>query len=74
MIKRYNNLSLAIAIPGLIIQIAGRFIMDSGQEALGLVMFIGGTVMLLWYLAGFLSLIGLIILALLKDHSGVNEV
>lgn len=89
MIKRYNNLSLAIAIPGLIIQIAGRFLIDGGQEALGLVMTLGGTVMLLfgfayyakakgrsplWCLAGFLSLIGLIILALLKDHSGVNEV
>ena len=89
MIKRYNNMSLAIAIPGLIIQIAGRFMMGDEQETLGVLITLLGTMMLLvgfayyakakgrspvWCLAAFLSLIGLIILALLKDKSGVNEV
>lgn len=89
MIKRYNNLSLAIAIPGLIIQVAGRFMMAGPQATLGSLMTIVGTVMLLtgfayyakakgrspvWCLVAFLSIIGLIILALLKDKSGVEEV
>ena len=89
MIKRYNNLSLAIAIPGIITQIAGRFMMDGEQQTLGVLMTLGGTVMVLvgfayyakakgrspvWCLAAFLSLIGLIVLGMLKDNSGVDEV
>jgi len=89
MIKRYNNLSLAIAIPGLVMQIAGRFMMGGEQDTLVVLMTLLGTVMLLvgfayyakakgrspvWCLAAFLSLIGLIILGLLKDKSGVDEV
>jgi len=89
MIRRYNNVSLAIAIPGLIMQIAGRFMMDSEQGTLGALITVLGTVMLLvgfayyakakgrnpmWCLAAFLSVIGLIILSFLKDESGVDEV
>lgn len=89
VIKRYNNLSLVIAIPGIILQIVGRVMMDGEQEMLGALITLGATGMVLvgfafyamakgrspvWCLAAFLSLIGLIILALLKDESGVDEV
>lgn len=75
MIKKYNTISLAWGIPGLVLQIAGNVI---GQPLVVLV----GTVFLMvglayyakakgrspaWCLMGFLSLIGLIVLACLKD-------
>ena len=75
MIKSHNNTSLAFGIPGLILQVAGQVM---GQPIVLLV----GTVLLMvglafyakakgrspaWCLMGFLSLIGLIVLACLKD-------
>lgn len=89
MIKRYNNLSLAIAIPGIILQVAGQLLMNGEHPLLGSVMALGGTVMVMvgfayyamakgrspaWCLAGFFSCLGLLMLGLLKDHSGVDEV
>lgn len=77
MIAKYNNISLTCGIPGIILQIAGRLI---GQP----VVIIAGTVLLMvglayyakakgrspaWCLMGFLSLVGLIVLACLKDCS-----
>ena len=75
MIKKYNNISLAVGIPGLVVQIAGRI---WEMDALTLT----GTVILLvgfyyytkakgrnpaWCLMAFLSIIGLLVLAMLKD-------
>ena len=75
MIKKYNNISLAWGIPGIVLQIAGHVV---GQPLLLLV----GTILLMiglayygkakgrspaWCLMGFLSIIGLIVLACLKD-------
>ena len=76
MIKRYNNISLLSGVPGLILQIAGRVINEP------LVMLVGTILLMIglayyakakgrhpaWCLMGFLSIIGLIVLACLKDH------
>ena len=77
MIKRYNNISLAFGVPGLLLQIAGGVMHQP-------LIVIPGTVLLMiglayyakakgrhpaWCLMGFLSIIGLIILALLKDRA-----
>lgn len=86
MIKRYNNISLALGVPGIIIQIVGNFVLQANQEtplgALGGLVLLVGTALLIsglayyamakgrsgwWGLCGFLSFIGLIILACLKD-------
>lgn len=84
MIARYNNLSLVLGIPGLIAQAYGYYMKDKPQSQLGWVIMTGGTVMLIaglmyyakakgrnpnWAFLGFFSLIGLVILALLKDHA-----
>jgi len=76
MIKRYNNISLTVGIPGLIIQIAG-YLMDNQPFLL-----LAGTVLLIiglvyyakakgrspaWGFMGLLSIIGMIVLACLKD-------
>ena len=89
MIKRYNNLSLVIAIPGIIIQVAAQLMMQGEQSNLGLLVSLIGTVMVLigfayyakakgrnplWCIVGVLSCLGLLIMALLKDKSGVDEV
>ncbi len=73
MIKKYNNISLAWGIPGFVLQIAGI-----GQP----LVLSAGTVLLMiglayyakakgrsaaWCLMGFLPIIGLIVLAYLKD-------
>jgi hypothetical protein len=83
MIRRYNNLSLALGVPGLILQIVGFVLQRSaGKEALGLVVALLGTALLVtglgfyalsrgrnpaWCLLGLLGIIGLVALALLKD-------
>jgi uncharacterized membrane protein len=88
MIKRYNNLSFVFAIPGLILQGVGRYLqMSQPEPTLGLLVAIVGTVLLLvgfayyamakgrnpaWCLMAFLSCIGLIVLACLKDKSGTT--
>jgi hypothetical protein len=88
MIKRYNNLSLALGVPGLLLQIVGNVLAQSGAEGVmglaGPVLALVGTALLIaglsyyaiakgrsgwWGLCGFLSCIGLVILALLKDHA-----
>ncbi|MAI73184.1 MAG: hypothetical protein CMM01_20075 [Rhodopirellula sp.] len=89
MIKRYNNLSLAIAIPGIALQFVGQFMTGGEQHILGLLTVLAGTLMVLvgfayyakakgrnpaWCLIGVFSCLGLLIMALLKDNSGVDEV
>jgi hypothetical protein len=86
MIARYNNLSLALGIPGILLQIGGNVVARTNPEnaTLGTVALVAGTVLLIAGLAmyakakgrsplsglmGFLSCIGLIVLALLKDHA-----
>ena len=88
MIKRHNNISLALGVPGIILQIAGNVIFQTNPETgiglLDALALLGGTALLIaglahyavakgrsgwWGLCGFLSLIGLLILALLKDHA-----
>lgn len=88
MIKRYNNISLALGVPGLILQIAGNIMMQSNPESaiggLGFLALMLGTALLIaglayyaiakgrsgwWGLCGFLSCLGLLILALLKDRA-----
>ena len=75
MNKIYNNISLGLGAPGIILQIWGNII---GQP----IMLILGTILLMiglayyamakgrnpvWCLMGFLSIIGLIVLGCLKD-------
>jgi hypothetical protein len=85
MIARYNNISLALGAPGIILQIAGYVMAQNPQQQqVGFLVQLGGTVLLIaglamyakakgrspaWGLMGFLSLIGLIVLACLKDET-----
>ncbi len=88
MIKRYNNISLALGIPGIILHTVALIFLkanpQSGVGLLGLLISFAGTGLLIaglayyaiakgrsgwWGLCGFLSWIGLIILALLKDQA-----
>jgi len=81
MIKKYNNISLAWGIPGIVMQIAGNVIGN-------LLVLLVGTILLMvglayyakakgrspaWCLMGFLSLIGFIVLACLKDFEKQEE-
>ena len=82
MIKKYNNTSLAMGIPGLIIQAYG------GISHIPVIQLIGTVAVLTGFfyyakakgrhpafcLLAFLSFIGLLILAVLKDESGSDEV
>jgi hypothetical protein len=89
MIKEWNQKSFYFGIPGIILQIAGRMMMNSegGKPSLGLLIALAGTGLLLagfayyakakgrhpaWCLMAFLSIIGLIVLACLKDRSGTS--
>ncbi len=90
MIKRYNNMSLALGVPGIILQIVGNIMSrNPGQLLLGLLLALVGTGLLLaglayyalakgrnpaWCLMAFLSIIGLIVLACLKDLVPDGEV
>lgn len=85
MIARYNNISLALGVPGLVLQVAGSMMRaNPANEAAGSAILVGGTALLIsglamyakakdrspaWGLMGFLSLIGLIVLALLEDRA-----
>jgi len=84
MIARHNNVSLALGAPGFILQVVGN-VLGSSNPGLGGLLILGGTGLLIaglayyaigkgrsgwWGLCGFLSFIGLIILACLKDRSG----
>ena len=88
MIKRYNNISLVIGVPGILIQTIGGFMPGGEGDPLGLILvFIGTALFILglgyyarakgrhpaWCLMGFLSIIGLIVLALLKDRTKDRE-
>jgi len=90
MIKRYNNTSLAFGIPGILLQIVGRVMsLNLQTQVLGILIAIIGTLLLLvgfayyamakgrnpaWCLMAFFSLIGLIILACLKDLAPEGDV
>jgi hypothetical protein len=85
MIARYNRLSLALGVPGLLIQIVGFYIfLILGHRTTGrIVVWIGVALLIAglalyakakgrnpaWGLMGFLSLIGLAVLASLKDSA-----
>ena len=89
MIARYNNISLLLGVPGLVLQIGGRVATmlpnNSGEtQGLGLLAMLVGTALLLagfayyakakgrhpaWCLMAFLSILGLIVLACLKDKA-----
>jgi hypothetical protein len=82
MIKRFNNISTAIGIPGIVVQACGAII-DSkpllvAGAALLLVAFYYYTkakgIHPAFCLLGFLSVLGLLVLSVLKDKSGSNEV
>jgi RsiW-degrading membrane proteinase PrsW (M82 family) len=89
MIARYNNISLALGAPGIILQIVGQILRESPQyQDVGRLLLVLGTGLLLvglafyakakgrhpaWRLMAFLSLIGLIVLASLKDHATAND-
>ncbi len=87
MIKQYNNISLLAGIPGLLLQIVGR-VLSGSSGAVGTLLMVVGTALLLiglayyakakgrhpaWCLMAFLSLIGLIVLACLKDLATEEE-
>ncbi|TNF05994.1 MAG: hypothetical protein EP323_05515 [Gammaproteobacteria bacterium] len=77
MNKQFNNISLALGIPGLILQIVG------GLNELPVVTLIGGILLIAglayyaksknrlpaWGLLGLLSILGIVILGLLPDKS-----
>lgn len=88
MIAKYNRISIAIGLPGILMQIGGRVMMmnaSTESETLlpALLAFVGTGLLLVglafyakakgrhpaWCLFAFLSLIGLIVLACLKDHA-----
>jgi hypothetical protein len=85
MIARYNKLSFGFGIPGIILQIVGQLVrLSPERETIGSLTLLVGTVLLMiglayyakakgrspaWCLMGFFSLIGLIVLACLKDKA-----
>ena len=81
MIKKYNNLSLAWGVPGIILQVVGLFMNQPVIQLLGAVLLVVGLAYYAkakgrhpaWCLMGFLSLIGLIVLACLSDLEGKTE-
>ena len=87
MIKAYNNKSLALGLPGFVLQFAGLLVKNFRPELarLGSVLLLLGTALLMaglayyamakgrnpaWCLMAVFSLLGFIVLGLLKDHSG----
>jgi multidrug efflux pump subunit AcrB len=77
MIKKYNNISLAVGIPGIVLQIVGMVVQYSDITIIGtILLFIGFAYYakakgrhIAWCSMGFFSIIGLIVLALLKDKA-----
>jgi hypothetical protein len=81
MIQRLNRISLAWGIPGILLQNGGYFIRQPLVMVLGTVLLIVGLAYYAkakgrsaaWCLMGFLSIIGLIVLACLKDRAKEGE-
>lgn len=77
MIVRYNNISLALGVPGIILQVVGRIGGMWPVLVLGTILLIAGLAYYAmakgrspaWGLMGFLSILGLAILACLKDET-----
>ena len=75
MIRKYNNISLALGIPGIVAQIAGHLMRQPLVLIVGTVLLMVGLAYYAkakgrspaWCLMGFLSIIGLLVLASLKD-------
>jgi hypothetical protein len=82
MIARYNHLSLLIGVPGIILQFVGLYLKISQHSPAGQPVAIVATILLaiglafyakaigrnpVWGFLGLLSIIGLLILASLKD-------
>jgi hypothetical protein len=82
MIKKYNNISLAIGAPGLIIQIYGGIMQIPVIGLVGSILLVIGLTFYAkakarhpaWGLLGLLSIIGLIILAILPDKSSDESI
>jgi hypothetical protein len=90
VIARDNNISLALGIPGLLIQVVGVVMRSKPEtEANGQTVAAIGTILLIcglgfyakakgrsiaWGLMGFLSIIGLIVLAMLEDRAPSGKV
>ncbi len=84
MIARYNRLIFLFGVPGLIVQIAGFAMRIQGHDLAGRLVILIGLILLTiglalyakalgrspaWGFVGLLSIIGLIILASLKDYA-----
>ena len=77
MIAKYYNVSLALGIPGIVLQLAGGFALGFLVQLLGTALLIAGFAYYAkakgrnsaWCLLAFLSIIGLIVLACLKDRT-----
>ena len=81
MVRKYNSISLTLGVPGIVLQIVG--IANGHSSPFGDPLLLLGTILLLvgfayyakaksrsplWCLVAFLGIIGLIVLASLKDH------
>jgi hypothetical protein len=81
MNKRYNRISLAWGISGILLQVVGLGIEQPLVTLLGTVLLVVGLAYYAkakgrsaaWCLMGFLSIIGLIVLVCLKDRSKEGE-
>ena len=81
MIMKYNNISLAAGVPGIVLQVVGQVMQQPLVLILGTVLLIVGFAYYAkakgrnpaWCLMGFLSIIGLIVLACLKDLDGTRD-
>jgi hypothetical protein len=84
MIARYNRLSFLFGIPGLIVQAVGFTMRMQGHDLAGRLVILVGLILLMvglalyakaigrnpaWGFVGLLSIIGLLILASLKDYA-----
>jgi hypothetical protein len=75
MIAKYNNISLLLGIPGLVIQMAGAVKSNPALFVIGTILLITGFSFYAkakgrspaWGLFGLLSWVGILILALLKE-------
>ncbi|MFX0097767.1 MAG: hypothetical protein ACFE7E_08425 [Candidatus Hodarchaeota archaeon] len=77
MIAEYNRMSFCFGIPGIILQIAGQFVLGPLATLLGTVLLLVGIAYYAkaigrspaWCLLAFFSIIGLIILGFLEDKA-----